>query len=303
MTVEGDRPANSRAGRLAAAGLGLVVVWAYWPTLVGLVQRWSDDPQASHGFLVPALVGLVLWSRWDARPKVGPGPSYWGLPVLAAAGLVRFLGAYLNLEWLDGASLVVTLVGGVLLLCGVAWLRWAAWGLVLLPFLLPLPFEVTRGLAGTLQRVATVAATYLLQTFGYPAVSEGNTIRIDQVEFGVLEACNGLGMLQSFLLLATTAAVLSSRPAGERVVLFASGLPIALVANLVRITATALLLLHADPAWTGWIHDATGWAMIPLAVGLLWLVCKVMDSLWLEAPAVATRPAANRPPVARATPS
>lgn len=290
---------------LLGAGLCLLALtWAYWPTFGGLVQHWSDNPQMSHGFLVPFIAALVLWYRWDYRPKAAPQANLWGLVVLAGAGGMRFLGAYLNYEWLDEASFVVALVGCVLLLLGLSWLLWASWGLVLLMFMIPLPFAVQNGLAGTLQRVATIAATYLLQTFGYPAVSESNTIVINKTRLGVLEACNGLGMLQSFVLLSVAMAMISRRVVAERLVLLACGIPIALLANLTRITVTAILTIHtSDPTVHERIHDVSGWLMLPLALLLLWLITKMMDNLWIETPLVPSSPLASQHPAARPNPN
>src|SRR5215207_3153720 len=35
--------------------IGGLLAWAYFPTLRGLFQKWMDDPQYSHGILVPLL--------------------------------------------------------------------------------------------------------------------------------------------------------------------------------------------------------------------------------------------------------
>lgn len=285
---------STRVLLLGACLCGVALAWSYWPTFSHLVHRWNEDPQASHGFLVPLVVAVVFWFRWDYRPRLAPQPNIWGVVVLALAGAMRFLGAFLNIEWLDEASLIVTLAGSILLLCGFAWLGWASWGLLLLFFMIPLPFFLQNGLANTLQSMATRASTYLLQTFGYPAVAEGNTIVVNQTRLGVLEACNGLGMLQSFLLLSAAMALISRRPLWERLVLLFSGLPIALLSNLIRITATALLTMQTDEVWHKRIHDVAGWLMIPLAVLLLWQISKILDNLWLE-------PLASRQPIPRPT--
>lgn len=298
---------SSTASRelLIGAGLcGLALTWAYWPTFISLVQRWSDDPQMSHGFLVPVIAGLVLYFRWDQRPEQSPRPNLWGLVVLALAGAMRFLGAYLNLEWLDEASFVVALTGSVFLLTGLAWLAWAGWGLVLLMFMVPLPYAVHTGLAGTLQQMATAASTYLLQTFGYPAVAESNTIVINQTRLGVLEACNGLGMLQSFVLLSAAMALISRRALPERLFLLACGLPIAVLANLIRITVTAVLTMHtSSPELHRWMHDLSGWVMIPMALFFLWLITLILDNLWIEPPIVLMPSSANPNPVPRPNPN
>ena len=53
---------------------------------------------------------------------------------------------------------------------------------------------------------------YTLQTLGLPALTEGSSILLDDVTIGVVEACNGLGMLVSFFALATAVALVSQSP-------------------------------------------------------------------------------------------
>ena len=43
--------------------LGGALVWVCWPGLAAMVEKWSQDPRYSHGFLVPAFAGFLLWYR------------------------------------------------------------------------------------------------------------------------------------------------------------------------------------------------------------------------------------------------
>src|ERR1700757_1825761 len=105
---------------LAATGL-----WAYWPTLLGLSQRWSDDPKYSHGYIVPAIALLLLWHRRERFPAGGGRIWWWGLiPLLGGTGL-RFAAAWLRVDWIDAASLLVTLGGVCALMGGPLLLRWS----------------------------------------------------------------------------------------------------------------------------------------------------------------------------------
>ena len=56
-----------------------IVGWAYWATLAEVVERWSTDPQYSHGFLVPLFSCYLLWMRRDHFV-----PRHWG----AAGGVL-----------------------------------------------------------------------------------------------------------------------------------------------------------------------------------------------------------------------
>ena len=85
-----------------------------------------------------------------------------------------------------------------------------------------------------MQRLGTIVSTFALQTLGLPAVSEGNVILIDDLHIGVLEACNGLGMLSAFFAISTTVALVIRRPLADRVGVFLSAIPIGVLMNLIR---------------------------------------------------------------------
>src|SRR5689334_21203117 len=98
-------PANQRlftAG--ATVALLLAIGWAYWPTIDRMVQRWSDDPQYTHGYVVPLFAGIVLWFRRDSYPAGRIHFSWWGVPFLVLAGVQRLTGALFAFEWLDAGS-------------------------------------------------------------------------------------------------------------------------------------------------------------------------------------------------------
>ena len=57
--------------------LAACVLWAYWTTLEGMAERWSHDPQYSHGFLVPVFALVVLWSRRQSLRRGRLRPSAW----------------------------------------------------------------------------------------------------------------------------------------------------------------------------------------------------------------------------------
>lgn len=273
--------------RLALLALGLVglCLWAYWPDLTAMARRWLRDPQYSHGYLVPAFAVALLWLRREHLQNVSWQPSWWGVALLLAGGALRAAGTYLYLDWADAASLVPCLAGVVVLLGGWPALRWAWPALTFLLFMIPLPYRVETSLSGPLRELATDWSTYVLQTIGLPAVAEGHVILLNNDQrIGVEEACSGLSMLLIFFALATAVAVVCGRPLFDRVLIVVSALPIAVVANLARITATALALEYAGPeAAKAIFHDWAGWLMMPLALALLgaelWLLARLFPQV------------------------
>ena len=65
--------------------LAVALLWSFWPTLGFLAERWSSDPQYSHGFLVPIFAAVVLARRPKPWPMGKPEP----LGLLATIMLCR----------------------------------------------------------------------------------------------------------------------------------------------------------------------------------------------------------------------
>jgi exosortase len=172
-------------------------------------------------------------------------------------------------------------------------LGWSWPALAFLAFMVPLPFTIEISLAVPLRRIATELSTYALQTLGCPAVAEGNIILIDDMRLGVEEACSGLGMLMTFFALATALAMIVNAPLRDRLVLIVSAIPIAVGANVIRITATGVAyhLAGKDSELAKLIyHDLAGWLMMPLALAMLWIELKFLANLFIEEPAAAKAP-------------
>jgi exosortase len=262
-----SRPALLRVGILGAA-----LLWSYWPTLASMARTWTGDPQYSHGYLVPLFAVVLLWWRGREVDFAALRPSAWGYAVLAAGTLLRLGGAFFYYEWFDALSLLPVLAGLFLLLGGWRGLRWAWPAIGFLVFMIPLPHFAAFALAWPLQRTATAASTYALQTLGYAAMAEGNVIVLGELRLGVVEACSGLSMLMVFFALAFAMALVVSRPLWQRAVIVASAVPIALASNVLRITATGVLFMTAGRGAADlFYHDLAGWFMMPVALALLWL--------------------------------
>jgi exosortase len=281
----------------AAVGVSLLaLLWAYWTTLAEAADRWAHDPQYSHGYLVPGFALALLWLRRGRLAGAELRPCWWGLVLLLGGVILRLQGTYFHFAWLDPISLLPCLAGLCVLLAGWRCLAWAWPAISFLFFMIPLPYSVSVEFARPLQVFATQASTALLQILGRPAVAEGNVILLNDVELGVVEACSGLRMLVVFFALSTAVAMLISKPLWERLFVAASAVPIALLVNVIRITATGVLHETAGKEVADAVfHDLAGWLMMPVALGLLALELKILKHLLIEPDTCAT-PRAPAPP-------
>lgn len=261
---------------LAGGVLIVALLFVYLPNLTVLALRWGHDSRYSHGFLVPLFALYLLYAR-RGRLVATSRVNWWGMPLLVGGLAVHAAGTYLYLEWLSAISLLPCLAGVAVLLGGWPSLVWAWPGVAFLIFMVPLPYQLEVGLAQPLQRLGTWVSTYALQTIGFPAFAEGNVIRMGEVRLGVVEACSGLSMLVIFFALATAVAVLVRRPLYERLLLVGSAVPIALLANIIRIVVTGVLHKVAGRELADLVfHDLAGWLMMPLALGFLWLELRML---------------------------
>lgn len=264
----------------AAALIVIAFLWSYWPGIVDLWSICQRSDEYSSGLLVPFLAGYILWSRRGDIRRVRIGPAIWGLFAFVAAQAVRFFGLFFMYGSAERLSIVLSIAALVLLLFGWGLFRKVSPIMLFLLLMLPWPNRVQAAVALPLQSWATSSAMFCLEVLGYEVVREGNIIHIGDATVAVAEACNGLRMITAFFVISGLVVLLVERAWWEKLIVFASGLPIALLCNTVRlaITAVAFTVLKGEH-WEKVFHDFGGYAMMPLAlaivVGELWLLAKL----------------------------
>jgi exosortase len=248
-----------------------------------MANRWERDPQYSHGYLVPVFACALLWLRRNKLARNADSGSWWGIGLLAVAFALRVAGARFYMEWLDAISILPCLAGICLVAFGWRVFTWALPVIVFLLFMIPLPFRIEQAIQYPLRQVGTVGGVYAMQTVGLPAVARGNVIMVGDVQLGVAEACSGLSMLMVFMALTWAAAIISDRPLWERAVIVLSGVPIAIAANVARISVTGVLFaMNQSDLANRVFHDFAGWLMMPFAFALLCCELWLLSRLFIQ---------------------
>ena len=280
-TVSG--PFHLRATLAIVAILGSAVLWSYWTTLGKIAWRWSEDPQYSHGYLVPAFALYLLWLRRDRLNLQTLNANWLGVGLLGLAAALRLAGARYHLEYFDHISLLPC-CAGLFLLAG-SWpaLFWSLPAIAFLAFMIPLPHSLSLAMSGPMQSFATTVSTFALQVIGRPAIAEGNVILLNDIELGIVEACSGLRMLVVFFALSTAVALLIRKPLWEKLFIAGSAIPIALASNILRITITGLFYDTFGNHYGGaFFHDLAGWLMMPLGLVFLGIELWILKTLLIE---------------------
>lgn len=295
-TGANERPGLSRQAWWTIGLLTLAVIGSYSASFRLLLIHW-ENPNYSHGYLVLPIAAVILWMRREELAETPTRPSWLGWVGLVALLALRWTLYDRNEMWVEQATIPLVAASLVVALAGwrMLWVALPAIGFLF--FLLPLPPSLNAILADPLQQLATIGSTSLLQAFGLPVLAEGNVILVGAERLEVARACNGLSMLASFMTLicAMVLTVGRDRPLWERLVLLLSTLPIALVVNILRIFGTAVLYHAFGPSaplpwplaqWYPTVdqlaHDTAGWAMMPVALALIFLEMRVLAWLVVE---------------------
>jgi exosortase len=270
---------------LVAVVLMLLVVtaWSYWPVMRDLFQEWQTNDDYSAGQLVPAVAVFLVWRERRTFRRCTLKPCWWGgIALLVLAGCARAYGLLFLYESAERYSLVLTLAGLVLMVAGGQVFRRAIWILLFLFLMIPLPGRIHNMIGGPLQRMATTGSVFLLEVFGARVNQQGNVMMLNQnTPVAVAEACSGLRMLMAFVIVTAFIAYMVKRPRSQKAVLLLSSVVVGVICNIVRIFATAMLvvLVGVEPA-EKFFHDFAGLVMMPIAVllvfGELWLMGKLI---------------------------
>ena len=286
--------------RTSRSALWLALVVAafavlYHDVLARLVHDWYIDDNYSHGFLI---VPIALYFAWERRARLAASvvrPSMAGLIVVVASLLVLAAGLLGAEFFLTRLSILGVLAGTVLFLYGWAHLRILAFPIAFLLLMIPIPVIIFNQVAFPLQLLASRFGEAALTLFGVPVLREGNVIVLATTTLEVAEACSGIRSLVSLLTLAIVYGYFMDSRITFRVALALAAIPIAIVANGVRVAGTGLAAHYVGPeAAEGFFHTFSGWLVFLVAFALLFVVQRLLARLFPP------RRAASQPPASQA---
>jgi exosortase len=251
--------------------------------LAVFADKWVNDPQYSHGFLVPIFSIYLLRRAWKSAPVVSTPKPVLGCALLVLVLAMRIVAGSLLFHQLDAASLLLALAAVSLAAGGWPILKRTGPAIAFLVFMIPLPYELERNVGQPLKAAATECSTFMLQTLGQPAIRDGNLILIDEVRLGVVDACSGLKMMVTFAAFSAGAVLLMQRSRFEKLMVLLGIVPIAIASNVTRITATGLSYVwFTDKNTIEFLHDFHGWMMMPVGLALLGVEVWVLRKLVLD---------------------
>ena len=257
--------------------MAVLVASLYYGVLVGLILDWWNDADFSYGFLVAGFSAFVVWHGRRRLVAIRIAPSWSGLVLIAGALAMLIVGVLGAELFLARSSLVFLLAGLIVYFFGWGHFRALLFPWAFLFLMIPVPALIFNHITLPLQFLASRLASSLLSLVGVPVLREGNVIRLPTMTLEVAEACSGIRSLLSLGTLAIIYGYLLEPTVFRRVLLALAAVPIAVVANGLRIMGTGLLgeywnLQKAE----GFFHTFSGWAVFVLALGMLFSFHRAM---------------------------
>ncbi len=242
----------------------LLILWAavFTPVYPELWHTWMNNSNNSHGVLVPLISGFLIWTKRGELAEAPLSRSGWGCALLAIS-LILYLAAFAgHAAVVQRAMIVFSLAGLVLFNFGKHVFKILAFPLLYLIFMVPVPVSIYSLAAFPLQLFATDVSHAIIQFFNIPVLQEGNMLYFAETQLEVAEACSGLRSMTAFIMLGILFAYLMDKGWMQRIILVLSAVPLALAANIIRVTGTGILAhFHGGQVARGFMHEFSGLAV------------------------------------------
>lgn len=271
---------RNRWNRSSWLYLGMILAalfYLYYPFLSPLLEAWETNENYSHGYFIPLVSLYMIYSQKKALAQTPIISGNSGI-LFILAGLGLLIVSKIGSEFfLQRVSFIVTSLGIVLFLFGRGYLKHLILPLLYLVFMIPLPAIIWNKIAFPMQLFGSYLTEMVIYSIGIPIYREGNVLHLAETTLEVVAACSGLRSLMTMFALSGVFAYFSSLSVPRRWVLFFFAAPIAVFANIVRLTTTAVLASrYGSETANGFLHGFSGLLIFVLGTVLLIIVSNLL---------------------------
>jgi len=256
--------AGNTSGNSSSRAFGLLILFvplaiAWWFVAAALFGQWIDDPNYTHGLFVVPMALMLAWRRRSRVAEFNAEPSYWGLAGLAVAVVMYLVGILAAELFTMRVSLVLALIAVVLTTQGGNRTRALVFPLLFLLLMIPLPYVIYYKFTFPMQLWSSDLASRVLSGLGMPVVRSGNVIALEDYSLEVVTACSGLRSMMSLGTLAVFMTDFFRIGKLGKLSLVALSIPVAIIANTVRLVSTAAVSAIASPEEAdSFLHEFSG---------------------------------------------
>jgi exosortase B len=255
------------------------------PTVISLATGiWQSDDQA-HG---PIILAIVVWLFWQIKDRIAAievnSQLTAGFIFIVPALFFYILGRSQSILILEIGAFIPLVCGVLLINKGWRAIAIAWFALIFMLFLVPLPGSLVDALTGALKGQVSHIAEVLLYKAGYPVARSGVLITVGQYQLLVADACSGMHSMFSLLAVGSLYVYITNHANKLRnIILILAILPVAFVANIIRVMTLILVTYHfGDAAGQGFIHDFAGMGLFAIALLSMFLLDFLLGLIFPE---------------------
>jgi exosortase len=275
---------STRAPHSYAIVFWLLSLILFWQPLRSLASLSWRDELANHILLIPLISAFLIYLE---RDRVFRAPRYCpslGVPLLLIAAVFWYslktpLSHLSDTDRLSvvAALIVLTWIAGFILVYGTGSVKAAAFPLMFLFLMSPLPAVLTAHLISVLQKGSADTCYALFRLIGVPVIRHGFRFSLPGADIEVAEQCSGIHAGLSLFIAGLLAEHVLLQDNWKKACFMLCIFPIAIFKNAVRIVSIAWLGIHVNPAFFhSALHRRGGlpFSLVALALMalLLWLL-------------------------------
>ncbi|OPX37112.1 MAG: hypothetical protein B1H11_06360 [Desulfobacteraceae bacterium 4484_190.1] len=234
-----------------------------------LIFEW-DKAAFQYCYFMPLVIGILLWMRRREFASMPSRPAWIGI-------ITVLIGCFFLLLGELGGEFLSLYISMWFMILGLCWAQfgWRKLKIILFPLVLllttfPPPRFFYVRLTSAVDLISARIAAQVLELLQIPVFRQGNVLDLELTQFQVTGAYSGLGFLIPIGVATLIFVYLYRARLWKRVLVLCLAVPLVASLNGVRIAVLALLAnTHQNEPVAGWVHDALGWMMFFIAIGVL----------------------------------
>jgi exosortase len=127
--------------------------------------------------------------------------------------------------------------------------------------------------------LVTNISAAIAHLLGIPVILQGTQMYNPQIpyHYDVAPACSGIRSLMAIMMISLLFGYITQDKLWKKTFLFAAGIPLAIIGNIVRVTAIVIAAQCFGKKAGDWVHDSFGFLIFAVVILLLMLCGKLLN--------------------------
>lgn len=244
----------------------------YQKNLIWLVSKWLDNPDYSHGPLIPLISLYIGWAKKEKLSKIeNRDGSLVGLVVIFFAVVIQILSIRADVSLTSSYSFILIVYGIILTYYGKEVSKELLFSISYLFFMVPFLGFFINPISNELKLLSAFLSEKIIYFLGISIYREGVILNLSGGSIEVADPCSGIRSMISLLALGTIFAYFTESSLVKRIIIIVSAIPLAVLGNLVRIVFSALMTSEGFNVTKGLVHTLSG--LLVFLIAFIGLIC------------------------------